>query len=120
MFSTQVFTLDEIRMTSSKAFSLFNLYHASRKVPYHHASIEVVGLKMEIQIIRWTLQNMEIDLFFYKKCANIKSTYDLTFHLMVTLATVISLASMMDIANLDTYESHSSDEKVFDDFIDES
>ena len=44
-------------------------------------------------------------------------TYDLTDHLMVHLETIIALAFMRYIVELDAYELHPGDEKVFDDFI---
>jgi hypothetical protein len=38
---------------------------------------------------------------------------------MLDLKTIIALASMTYITNLDAYECHQGDEKVFNDFIDE-
>ena len=49
-----------------------------------------------------------------------KWTYDPTNHLMVGLETIIALNPMPYIAYLDTSELHPRDEKVFNDFIDES
>jgi hypothetical protein len=53
------------------------------------------------------------------KGTNNKWTYDLIDHLMANLEIVIALASMTCIGNLDGYELHSRDEKVFNDFINE-
>ena len=46
-----------------------------------------------------------------KKGTNNKWTYDLTNHLMVDLETIIALASMTYIVDLDAYELHLGDEK---------
>ena len=54
------------------------------------------------------------------KGTNNKWTYDPTNHLMVGLETIIALILMPYIACLDTTELHPGDEKVFNDFIDES
>ena len=63
--------------------------------------------------------NMEINLCWYKKGTNNKWSYDLTDHLMVDLETIIALASMTYVVDLDAYELHRGDEKVFNDFINE-
>ena len=60
---------------------------------------------------------MEIGLS--KKEPNIKWTYDLTMHLMLNLKTIIALASMTYIVDLDVCALHAGNEKVFDDFINE-
>ena len=47
-------------------------------------------------------------------------TYDLTEYLMVYFKTIIALASMTYLVNLDTYELHPHDKKeAFNNFIDE-
>ena len=61
---------------------------------------------------------MEIDLCWYKKKPTIRS-YNLTGHLMVHLGTIIAIASMTYIVDLDASEAHSGDEKVIKDLIDE-
>ena len=60
--------------------------------------------------------NMEIDSYWYQKGTNNKCTYDLTDHLMVDLQTIITLASITYIVDLDTYELYLGDEKVLIDF----
>ena len=57
--------------------------------------------------------NMEIGLCFYKKGANNKWVSDLMDHSMVDSYTIITLASMTYIVDLDTYVLHMGDEKVF-------
>ena len=64
--------------------------------------------------------NMKIGLCWYQKGTNNKLTYDLTYHSMVDLETIIILASMTYIVDLDAYELHPCDEKVFNNFINES
>jgi hypothetical protein len=61
--------------------------------------------------------NMEIGLCWYQKETNNKGIYHLTNHLMVYLETIIALASMTYIVDLDAYELHSRDRKVFNNFI---
>ena len=63
---------------------------------------------------------MEIGLYLYQKGTNNKWTYDFTDHLMVELETIIALATMTYIAELDAYELHLGDEKNFNDFANES
>ena len=63
--------------------------------------------------------NMEIGLCWYKKETNNKWTYNLTDQLMLDLETIIALASMTYIIDLDAYELHPGDEKVFNNFINE-
>jgi hypothetical protein len=63
--------------------------------------------------------NMEIGLCRYKKGNNNKWTYDHADHLMVDLETIIALAFMTYIANLDAYECHPGDKNFLNDFIDE-
>ena len=46
--------------------------------------------------------------------------YNLTDHLMIDLETIIALAFMTYIIDLNTYELHPGDEKVFKRFINES
>ena len=64
--------------------------------------------------------NVEIGLCWYQKGANNKWTYDLIDHLMVDLETIIALATMTYIGESNVYELHPGDEKVFNDFADES
>ena len=49
----------------------------------------------------------------------IKWTYDLTCYLMLYLETILALASMTCIVDLDAYELHPGNKIVFNDFIDE-
>ena len=63
---------------------------------------------------------MEISLYWYQKGTINKSTYNLTDHLMVDLETIITLDTMTYIVELDAYELHPRDEKVFNDFANES
>ena len=53
------------------------------------------------------------------KGTNNKWTYDLTDHLIVDLETIIALAFMTYIINLNAYELHPEDEKIFNVFINE-
>ena len=63
--------------------------------------------------------NMQIGLRWYQKGTNNKRTYNYVDHLMVFLKTIIVLDSMTYIiANVNAYECHRRDEKVFIDFID--
>ena len=62
---------------------------------------------------------MEIGLCCCQKGTNNKRTYDLTDHLMVDLEIIIALASMTYFVDLDVYELHPRDEKIFNDFIKE-
>jgi hypothetical protein len=66
---------------------------------------------------------MEIGLCWYHKGTNNKWTYGLRHmtisHLMVDLEIIIALASVPCIADLDAYELHPRDEKVFNNFINE-
>jgi hypothetical protein len=48
-----------------------------------------------------------------KKEPTNKGNYDPTYHLMVDLETIIALASMTYIEDLDAYELHPRDEKIF-------
>jgi hypothetical protein len=57
--------------------------------------------------------NMEIGLCWYLKVTNNKWTHKLIYHLMIDLETIIALASMPYIIDLDAYELHPGDEKVF-------
>ena len=61
--------------------------------------------------------NMEIGLWWYKKGANKKWTYDLTDHLLVNLETIITLASMGYV--VDAYELLLRVEQDSSDFINE-
>ena len=63
--------------------------------------------------------NMEIGFCWYQKGTDNKWTYNLTDHLMLRLETIIALAFMTYIVDLDGYESHPRDEKVFNNFINE-
>ena len=54
------------------------------------------------------------------KGTNNKWTYNLTNRLMVDLQTIIAITFMTYIVDLDAYECHVGDEKVFNKFINES
>ena len=54
---------------------------------------------------------MKIGLCWYKNGTDNKWTYDLIDHLTMDLETIIALASMTYIADLDTYELHLGNEK---------
>ena len=41
------------------------------------------------------------------------------YHLMVSLETIIALAFMTNIADMDAYELHPGDEKIFNNFNNE-
>ena len=69
-----------------------------------------------LQILR---SSMEIGLCWYKRGTNNKWTYNLTSHLMLDLETIIALASMTYIIDLDGYELHPRDENFFDNYINE-
>jgi hypothetical protein len=43
--------------------------------------------------------------------------FDLTYHIMVEMDTVIALANLTYNAEIYTYKLHPNDEKVFNDFI---
>jgi hypothetical protein len=60
---------------------------------------------------------MESGLCWYKKGTNNKWTYDLTNNLMVDLETIITLAFMTYILDLDAYEFHPRDEKIFNNLL---
>ena len=62
----------------------------------------------------------EISLCSYKKGTNNKWTYNLTDHLIIDLETMIELASMTYIADIDAYELHPGDEKTFNNFSNEA
>ena len=64
--------------------------------------------------------NVEIGLCWYQKRVNNEWTYDLTDHLMLDLETIIVLATMKYIGESNVYELHPGDEKVLNDFADES
>ena len=61
--------------------------------------------------------NMEIGLCWYQKGTNNKWIYDLTNPLMVDLDTIIALAFMTYIVDLNAYELHPRDEKDFNEFF---
>jgi hypothetical protein len=61
--------------------------------------------------------NMKIDSCWYQKRTNKKWTHDLINHLMIYLKTIIVLAFMTYIVDLDAYELHHGDEKIFNDYI---
>ena len=63
---------------------------------------------------------MEIGLCSYQKGTNNKWTYNLRNYLMVDLNTIIALASMTYIVDIDAYELHLGDEKIFNNFSNES
>ena len=65
------------------------------------------------------LLNMEIGSCWYLKETNSKWSYDLTYHLIVDLETIIALAFMTYIVVLDACELHPRDEKTFNIFIKE-
>jgi hypothetical protein len=64
--------------------------------------------------------NVEFILCWYQKFAGLKWSYDLTYHIIVELDMVISLANLTYDVETDMYELHPSDEKVFNDFITEN
>ena len=55
--------------------------------------------------------NTDIGLCWYKKGANNKWIYNLTINLMIELETIIALAFVAYIVNLDAYELHLGGEK---------
>ena len=61
--------------------------------------------------------NIEIGLWCYKKWTNNKWTYNLTDHLMLDLETMIAIAYMTYIIDLEFDELHLGDEKIFNGFI---
>ena len=63
--------------------------------------------------------SMDIGLCWYQNETNNKWTYDLTDHLMVDLKKIITLACMTHIVDVDAYELHLRDEKMFNKFINE-
>lgn len=64
--------------------------------------------------------NMDIGLCWYLNGTKKKWTYNLADPLMIDLETIISLASMTNIVNLDAYELLPGVEKVFNNlFLDE-
>ena len=65
---------------------------------------------------------MEIGSYWYQQGTNNKRTYHLTYHyhLIVDLETIIPFAIMTYIAELEGYELHLGDERVFKNFVDES
>jgi hypothetical protein len=69
----------------------------------------------------WGLQvltsSIEIGSCWYQKGTNNTWTYKLTCHLMVYVETIIALTSMTYIVDLNAYELHPRDEKVFSNFI---
>ena len=62
---------------------------------------------------------MEIGLCWYQKGINDKWPYDYMDHLMLDSKTIFAIASMTHVINLNAYELHLGDEKVFNNFIDE-
>ena len=62
---------------------------------------------------------METSSCWYHKGTNNKWTYDLTCHLVVYLETIIVIAFVTYIVDLDAYKLHQGDEKVFSNFINE-
>ena len=81
-------------------------------------NLVIYGWSIEIPLI-CRPSNMEIGLCWSKKGNNYNWTYDLTDHLMVVLETIIALAFMTYIVNLDGYELHMGDEKLLNTFIHE-
>jgi hypothetical protein len=63
--------------------------------------------------------NTKIGSCWYKKGTNNEWAYDLMDHLMEDWETIIALAFMIYIIELDAYELHLGDEKVFNNFINE-
>ena len=61
---------------------------------------------------------MEIGLCWYKNRTNKRWTYELSDYLMIDLETIIALASMTHMVDLDAYKLHPGDEKV-NNFINE-
>lgn len=74
---------------------------------------------MDLIDLMYYPSNMDIGLSSFKIVINNKQTYDLTDYLMGNLETIIALASMTCIVELDAYELHLEDEKVFNNFINE-
>ena len=62
---------------------------------------------------------MHVGVCWYQKGTNNKWTYDLTDHLMVEQETMIALASMTCVVDLDAYGLHLGDKQVFNNFINE-
>jgi hypothetical protein len=80
--------------------------------------LAIVG--WSIGMTSWTVhQTCRLAYVGYKKGNNNKWTYDHADHLMVDLETIIALAFMTYIANLDAYECHPGDKNFLNDFIDE-
>ena len=67
-----------------------------------------------------TLWCMEIGLYWYQMGTNINRTYDLIDYLMVGSETIIASTTMIYIVELDAYVLRAGDEKVFNNFADES
>ena len=60
---------------------------------------------------------MEITLSWFQIVTNNKWTYDLMDYLMANSETIITLAFMTYIVDLDAYEFHPEDEKYFNNFF---
>ena len=58
-----------------------------------------------IDLMDWS-SSMEIGVCWYQEGTKNKWTYDLTYHLMVDLKTIMALASMIYMVDLDAYELH--------------
>ena len=62
---------------------------------------------------------MEIGLCWYQNGTKNKWTYELTNHLVVDLKTIIALAPMTYVIDLDGYELQLGDKTFFNNFINE-
>ena len=60
---------------------------------------------------------MEIGLCWYQKDQGSLRTYDLTYHIIIDLETIIALATITFVVEKNLYELHPTDENVFNDFI---
>ena len=61
--------------------------------------------------------HMEIGLYWDQKDQGSLQTYDLTYHIMVDLKTIIALAIITFVVEKNLYELHPTDEKECNDFI---
>ena len=62
---------------------------------------------------------MEIGLCWCQKGTNNEWTYNFMEHLIIDLETIVALASVTYIVDLDAHELHPGDKKVFKIFINE-
>ena len=61
--------------------------------------------------------HLEIELCWYQKDHESLWTYDLSNHIMVDLEIIIALAMVTFVVEKNVYELHSTNEEVFNDFI---